>query len=57
MDWRINLGFSIFGILLIMIFMREIRKAQSVRPGDIVLLGFGVWALIIGLLGLFRVIP
>ncbi len=57
MDWRINLGFFVFGILLILIviFMREIRKAQSLRSGDVILLGFGIWALVVGLLGLLGV--
>ena len=57
MNWQIRLGFFIFGILLILIFVREIRKTQSLCVNNIVLLGFGVWALVVGLLGLFRVIP
>ena len=54
MNWQINVGFIILGVLLIAIFAwKRFRKARLLGSGDIVLIGFGIGALFEGLFGLF----
>lgn len=57
MNWQINLGFVIFGILLIAKFAwRMTRRARLLGTSDIILLAIGVSAIVIGSAGLLEAV-